>query len=247
MRDIDDYSKEYDKADFEEYEVKFRRKKILKVISQNGLRNILEIGCGKEPLFKYLDEYDSYILVEPSKSFFDNALAENEKFEGREKRHFINDFFAANDETQGHKYDCVICSSLLHELEDPEELLASIRKVCSDNTLVHINVPNADSFHRVLAMRMGLIEDVHQFSDRNVKLQQHSVFALKDLVEIVESAGFEVVEKGGYFIKPFTHGQMLSMINNGIIDEKTLEGLDEMYKDIPELSAEIYVNVKKRV
>ena len=43
MRDIDDYSKEYDKADFEEYEVKFRRKKILKVISQNGLRNILEI------------------------------------------------------------------------------------------------------------------------------------------------------------------------------------------------------------
>ncbi len=246
MRNIDDYSKEYDKKDFEEYEVKFRRKKILEVISQNRSKRILEIGCGKEPLFKYLQDYEEYVLVEPSKSFFSIALEENGKFDGKERRIFINDFFKASDEVLQHDFDCIICSSLLHELEDTDLFLEDIRKTCSDNTIVHINVPNANSFHRVLAMRMGLIEDVHQFSDRNKKLQQHSVFGMEDLAWTVEKAGFDIVEKGGYFVKPFTHGQMLKMIENGIIDEKTLEGLDLMYADLPDLSAEIYVNVKRK-
>lgn len=245
MRNIEEYSNEYNKADFEEYEVKYRRKKILEIISRKGLKNILEIGCGKEPLFKYLSDYDKYVLVEPLGDFYKNALEENEHFDGKQHRFFINNFFETDNDIKKHEYDCIICSSLLHELENPQTFLKHLRSVCNDRTLVHINVPNANSFHRVLAMKMGLIDDVYQFSERNYLFQQQNVFGMKELVSIVLDSGFKIVEKGGYFLKPFTHAQMLSMIESGIIDESTLDGLDLMCQDMPDYSAEIYVNINR--
>lgn len=54
-------------------------------------------------------------------------------------------------------------------------------------------------------------------------------------------AGLRVLERGSYFVKPFTHAQMEACLENGILSEKLLDGLDRMTKYMPELGAEIYV------
>ena len=138
--------------------------------------------------------------------------------------------------------DFILCAGLLHEVEHPEELLDDIRESMNSSTVVHIDVPNADSFHRVLAKEMGLIPDVHTFSDRNIQYQQHSVFDMEGLKSLVSDAGLKVIESGGYFLKPFTHAQMYQMIQDGIIDKKTLDGLYAMTPLMEAYASEIYVN-----
>lgn len=244
MRNIDDYTSEYKKDNFEEYEVVYRRKTILNHIEKYQSKKLLEIGCGMAPLFEFMGGYDLYCLIEPSKEFFCFARKLHEKSKGKSRRVLINDFFGKNPEVRKYDYDFIILSSLLHELEDPKEILLNVAEVCNKDTVVHVNVPNANSFHRVLARNMGLISDVHQLTERNMRFQQHTVFDMDDLRKIVKSAGFDVIEEGSYFFKPFTHSQMYTMIKIGIIDEKVLDGLDKMCGIFPDYGAEIYVNCR---
>lgn len=243
MRNISDYENEYLKPDFEKYQVIQRRKKVLDSIY--GRKKILEIGCGIDPMFKYIDwEVDVYKVFEPGGKFIDNAKKVARDI-GKEIL-FINKPFTAEDDTDGLEYDAVICSGLLHEVENPAELLENICMVSNKETLIHINVPNANSFHRLLAKEMKLISDTKQFSERNVKLQQNTVFDMDSLKSLCGEAGLVVESCGSYFVKPFAHFQMKQMMDEGIIDERVLDGLYSMTKYMPELGSEIYVNCRKQ-
>jgi cyclopropane fatty-acyl-phospholipid synthase-like methyltransferase len=52
-RNINTYISEYKNYNFEEIQVAYRRKKILKRLNLYPHKNILEIGCGFEPIFQY--------------------------------------------------------------------------------------------------------------------------------------------------------------------------------------------------
>ncbi len=45
----------------------------------------------------------------------------------------------------------IICSGLLHEVEEPDKMIRDIFRLCGRETIVHINVPNANSIHRLVA------------------------------------------------------------------------------------------------
>ena len=241
MRDIDKYTEDYNQPNFEDYQVIYRRKRILEIMKGYQPKRILEIGCGMEPLFQYINfGYDKYIIVEPSERFFDNAI---NLAKGNEKVIGYNSCFSSTEELKNSKIDFVICSSLLHELEQPIELLQSIAEICNENTIVHINVPNANSLHRLIAKEMGLIQDVHDMSERNKLYQQHNVYDLETLKASVDLVGFKVLEEGSYFVKPFAHGQMYEMIKQDIINENVSEGLYKLERYLPEYGSEIFVNV----
>lgn len=241
MRDIDKYTENYNHSVFEEYQVVFRRKKVLEILGKYRPKSILEIGCGNDPLFQYIDwPITDYTIVEPSSSFIENAkeLADTEYF------HFINCEFKATKELKDHRFEFVLCSGLLHEVEEPVSFLKEIVSICCENTIVHINVPNANSVHRLLALEMGIIKDIHEMSENNKILQQHSVFDMASLCNMVESVGLKIVDYGSLFIKPFTHRQMYQMIEQKILTEKILDGLYRLTKYMPELGSEIWVNCK---
>ena len=112
-----------------------------------------------------------------------------------------------------------------------------------ERSLLHINVPNADSLHRMLAKAMGLISDTHNLSSRNIELLQQRVYDKQSLQHEVESLGFVVVEQGGYFVKPFTHGQMQSM--TPILGTGVLDGLYKLGIEQPGIASEIYAEVRR--
>ncbi len=247
MRDINDYTAKYAVDYFEtRYMVKYRRKKILETLDKHKPENILEIGCGLEPLFKFYRDFDTYTVVEPSAEFCDNARSLAENLSSKIK--ILNAPF--EECALDKNFDFVIVSSLLHEVEQPEKLLAAIINAASDKTLVHINVPNAKSFHRLLALKSGIIKDVHAFSAQNKKFQQHSVWNIDELKEFIGEVAaknnrrVEFESSGSYFVKPFTHAQMEQCLNNGVFGENVLDGLNDMIEFMPELGAEIYVNCR---
>ena len=243
MRNIDDYEKKYmENIDFENVMVKYRRKKLLEIMQELKPQKIVEIGCGLEPTISFV-EYDwkKYVVFEPGKTFYEKAKKTLQNNSGVE---LYNDPFDGEKCRNVIDADFIICSEVLHEVEKPLELLKEIQKACSPKTMVYINVPNANSFHRKLALEMNLISDVTQLSDRNQYLQQHSVFSKESLVDLCKEAGFDEVKWGGIMVKPFTHGQMAQLVENDIMSEEMLEGLYKMGEDLPEISAEMYLLVK---
>ena len=242
MRDINKYSDDYLVQDFEIYQVKYRRKMVIEQIEKYQPHRILEIGCGQEPLFQHIKGKE-WVIVEPSKAFC--QIAES-KISEADYVHIIQGFFEDHIcQLESESFDMIICSGLLNEVEKPECMLEGIFRICKENTIVHINVANAYSFHRILAKNMGIIEDEHEMSERNILFQQNIVFDMDKLLEMMLKYKCEVLDQGSYFIKPFTHKQMNDLLKKGIIDKRVLDGLYSMACDLPRLGSEIFVNCRK--
>jgi hypothetical protein len=54
--------------------------------------------------------------------------------------------------------------------------MLSANALCSANTLVHVNVPNAKSMHRLLALEMGLIDTLYAPSELQKNIQATAYF-----------------------------------------------------------------------
>lgn len=242
MRDIVRYIKEYKEERFEIYQSEYRKKFILQIIDKYKPKDLLEIGCGTDPIFAHIPYMHNMTIVEPGQEFYEAALKLS-RSTGLNVRCICG--FMEQVDLSGNNFDFILCSSLLHEVEKPEVLLKKIYDVSDSNTVIHFNVPNANSLHRLIAVGGGLIERQDCLSKRNIELQQNNVFNLDTLSEMVRAAGFDIIEKGSYFIKPFTHKQMHEMMNSNIIGKEVLDGLFDLSKYLPQFGSEIYVNVRK--
>ena len=246
MRNLLKYAEDYTQQPFDDTHLHFRRKKLIEQIEEYQPKRIVEISCGKRPFFQDYTNFEELIIVEPTKAFYDNASGLLKNYpELDSKVILINDYFEnASDQLLETDIDFIIVSNVLQEIEDVSTFLKGLHNICSKNTIVHIVVPNAKSFHRLLAFEMGIIDSVYQLSDRNILLQQATVFDLETLSEVIKKIGFDIIKAGSSFIKPFTHQQMHDLLKHNIINETTLEGLYKMEQYMPELGAEIFVNCK---
>ena len=243
-RNIQQYQDTYDNLPFEEYQVLYRRKKVLEQINERGAHCILEIGCGNLPLYKDDQKGREWIIVEPGKRFYEKA-----KSEAPSNVYVFCDYFEDCTEkilNLNKKIDYIVCSALLHELEKPENMLNSICNICDQDTIVHIDVPNAKSIHRLLAMEMGIIPDIYTVSQQAIKLQQQSVYDKRILRNLCEENALQVINEGSYFVKPFTHRQMQDCLDYGIFDRRLLDGLDRLIRYMPEYGSEIFVECRKK-
>ncbi len=243
-RDMKKYSEFYTNDGFRSTMVKYRRRKIMEILDSYKPKNVLEVGCGLQSLFDFYQDYDTFTIIEPSEDFIE-TVKKSENFNDRVK--IVSGFIEDNiDNLKNQKYDFIVVSSLLHEVLNPEMLLKSIKNLMSKDTLIHINVPNSKGFHLLWAYKSGLIPNLGNLSERAKILQQHTTYDTDTLKEFVEKLGFVVVESGSYFVKPFNHAKMQECLDNGIIDEKLLDGLFKMTDYFPELGSEIFVNCKIR-
>lgn len=241
-RDIDKYTQDYLNHDFEDTMIYYRRKKVLEILNKYNPKKILEIGCGTQSIFDFYTDYETFTVVEPSDQFC-KLIKQSDKYNSR--INIINDFLENQTETLRNKeFDFILLSGLLHEVTEPIKMLKCIKQLCNNKTLIHINVPNAESIHLLWAYKAGLIEKIGNLTDVAKHFQQHTTFTLESLVEIVDSVNFSIIEKGSYFIKPFNHPKMQLLINQGIIDTKLLDGLYNLTEYFPNNGAEIYVNCK---
>lgn len=243
-RDINSYEQAYNNHQFEEVMVEYRRKLVISCLNKYKSDNILEVGCGNEPIFKYFDNFSSITVVEPGMQFFNNLVETGKEIKGKEIIPYLGLIEEITPKLAGKKFDFIIISSLLHEMKKPEIILNAIAPLCSPETVVHINVPNKYSFHRMLAIKSKIIKSVDEHSDAQKRLQQSDFFDFQSLTHLVESCSFNVIDKGSYFIKPFTHGQMSDILKNNIINKQVLDGLFELSDLFPDNGAEIYVNAR---
>jgi ubiquinone/menaquinone biosynthesis C-methylase UbiE len=238
------YQAEYVKLPFEDYQVAMRRRCLLEILQNYKPQRILEIGCGMYPTFQSYQDFEKFCVVEPGDMFMRHAR----ELAGDDKRISLINFKFENVYQmflEGY-FDFIIASSVLHEVKDCTQFMKCIYAVCGEFTCVHINVPNAQSFHRILGHKMGLVDSTASLTPTQELMQQYHTFDRNSLVKLVCDTGFLVIRSGSVFMKPFSHEQMDRMMKAGIINEKTLDGLYELADAFPENGSEIYVNAFKR-
>ena len=242
-RDLNRYQEDYAANPFEGAMVEIRRKMVLNFLRSHDLKNILEVGCGGYPLFEDLENFESFVVVDPGLNFCERARAAAALHSKPDRIQIHQVPF--EDFEPSESIDCIVISSLLHELADPAIMLRHGFKMAPSDCWLHVNVPNARSFHRLLAVESGLIRNVYEKSATQIRMQQSHTFDLESLAELVRTSGFEIVESGSYFIKPFTHAQMQQLIETGLLTKNLIEGLMGMERHAPGLGAEIFVNAQK--
>ncbi len=249
MADINRYTREYlrhySEDSFELHAIAARRKQVLNSVRKYPHESILEVGCGVEPCFAFFEDYKTYAVVEPSDDFIQRA---RRCAEGKPNIRIFPGYLedvAENLRAQA-SFDFIIVSSLLHEVPDPATLLQAVRRLSTPSTTIHINVPNVYSFHRLLALEMGLIRSLFEPSATEVRFQRHTRFDRNLLLQVVEENGFRVLHFETYLIKLFTHDQMDALLTHGIIDSKTIGALEAMTKYLPHMGCEMFVEVRIR-
>ncbi|MCQ0091075.1 bifunctional 2-polyprenyl-6-hydroxyphenol methylase/3-demethylubiquinol 3-O-methyltransferase UbiG [Roseovarius sp. M141] len=241
-KSITSYTTEYlDDFGFEAEMVRYRRQLVLERLAHHSPQTVIELGCGADLQAKgYWDaggRWSDWTIIEPSQFFSDHARAS--PLPGLR---VIQGFFENVTEQVPNAADLMLCSGLLHEVPDSDQLISAMRQRMGPETVLHINVPNAQSIHRQLAQAMGLIDDVKAISPRNASLQQPRVYDLPDLVAQLEDHGLSVTATGGHLVKPFTHQQMEPLVSD--LGREVMNGLYELGKRLPNLASEVFVEAR---
>lgn len=211
---------------------------ILNKLQKYPHKRFLEIGCGPYPMLEKINDYHRMVLVEPKQKYFRLASISAARFSNAM---VINDLIenVAGD-LRGEDFDFIVIGGFLHEIENPDQVLHAVRSICSENTIVYSYVPNAKSFHRLLASKMELIRNIYEKSEHDEIFNRKIIFDLDEFNRLFIKQKFKVIESGSYFVKLFAHDQMSTLVNTQMIDNKFIEGLSKMIEFMPNLGAEIY-------
>ncbi len=232
------YEKEYIELPFENILREYRKKNITEILKKYSYKSFLEIGCGPDPLAKDITNFDKIVVVEPGKLFYHMVKMQTN---GDPKITVINDLVEnVVNKLKKKTFNFIVIGGFLHEIDNPEIVLEAVRKICSKHTIVYSFVPNAKSFHRLLAFKMGIIKDIYEKSSHDKMFCRQKVFDIETFNTLFTKNGFNVIDSGSYFMKPFTHNQMSDLLDYRFIDKSFLDGFDKMIDFLPDMGAEIW-------
>ena len=167
------YSKNYS---FESINLQFREKKLLEILDKYKPKNILEIGCGYNPISLKYQDFKNSTLIEPGQKPYNDVF---NKIQHYPKIKIINNFFEnLTNELKENLYDFIIIDGVLHEVENSNNFLKLISYLSNPKTYIYINVPNANSLHRKIALEMNIIDNIFQKSNRNKIFEQKIIYSL---------------------------------------------------------------------
>jgi len=205
--------------------IEFKYRFISDYITENS--KVLEIGPAEGPMTELLlnNHKIKLTLIEPSKGFFKKLKL---KFPNL---NIINSYL--EDSKLDEKYDVIICSHILEHLEDPVPFLNKLKEYCSNKTKIFISVPNAKSFHRLLGVKLDLLDSEYSLNDADISVGHKRVYDFNLLKKQLTKVNYKVNFMTGIFFKILSNDQLESF------DKNIVNGFYELGKNFPENCAEI--------
>lgn len=244
----EDYATKYlVDMEFERDLITARQDRCLEFLDAHLTSTLLEVGCGPNLLIDRFDlpasSIQTWMVVEPSfyADDIEAKMAECDKL--ALTRGYMEDHVEALTAAVPGGFDAVMLSGLLHETTNPAAMLSASYALLRKGGHLFVSVPNALSFHRLLAVEMGMMDSATQLSARNVELGQPVVYQRDTLETLVRQAGFEALEFSGYMFKPFSNAQMGTVID--ALGTDMVDGLNKLGRLFPDNAAEIAVVAQK--
>lgn len=161
-------------------------------------RYVLELGYGAGIITRDLIAGKKEVfVVDGSREFCDRAHRD-----GASVSHSMFEDFNLGD---ARKFDAVIASFVLEHVEDPVVLLEKCHQ-WADRLIVVAG--NANSYHRQLAVKMGLQPTIYSLSQRDHQVGHHRVYDWAILCSHLHVAGWSPVTWKGIMLKPLPNSML---------------------------------------
>jgi 2-polyprenyl-3-methyl-5-hydroxy-6-metoxy-1,4-benzoquinol methylase len=138
------------------------------------------------------------------------------------------------------KSDITIMSSILHEVEDPSQLLNAAIGLTKPGGILAVIVTNKESIHRILGVHLGFQMELNQKTATEIHMQQaHGAYSITELTTELQDRGLEVIKVETFFPKMFSHMQMQRFLDESLITFEFLESMEALSDSLPGLGSEI--------
>jgi trans-aconitate methyltransferase len=176
------------------------------VIPAGGGSSALELGCAKGLWTQVLcDRYERLDVVDGSAELL-AEVARSCAGRAHLTTHtaLAEEFLFAASET----WQDIYMTFLLEHIEEPVELLRLARSHLAENGVLFVAVPNANSVHRVLALRAGLIQSTTELSENDIRVGHRRVYTKALLREHLRQANLRITLEKPVGLKPLTLKQL---------------------------------------
>lgn len=140
------------------------------------------------------------------------------------------------------KYENIILGHVLEHVDDPSAILGMCREWLADGGRIFVAVPNAQSIHRQAAVKMGLLESVYSFSEKDRRHGHQRVFDWDMLQGLFGQACLKIIKRGGYWLKPLSDRQIEAGWTEEMVKAFLLLG-----EEYPDIAGEIYIIAGKEL
>ncbi len=185
--------------------------------------HVLDLGYGDGLFLESISDFNHVTLVEGSSELVEVARSRVKKL--NLNVNVINSLF--EDFSPNVQFDIVVASHVLEHVDDPRYLLTKIKTWLKPKGLLICIVPNRESLHRRLGLKMGMISKLDELSDRDKVVGHQRVYSLKDLELDLSRSGFQTLESRGFFTKALSNAQMLGL------SKEVIFGLCQLSEDLP--------------
>ncbi len=244
-RNLEQYLESYESLPFEVIQEHFRRKSLIEFLLLSNFSTATEIGCGRSSLFEHWLPSGRAQTLEPISALLDEAktkMVGNSIWFGFESR--VEDALKLDTLQLS---DVTIVSSLLHEVEDPKKLLASVTAITNPGGLIVVIVTNKHSLHRILGVHLGLLTSLDEKTNTEIHMQQsRGAYSRNELVDEIVSANLEVIQVKTIFPKLFSHRQMSDLLEKKVISSEFLETMDALAPELQDFGSELFVVAKRK-
>lgn len=226
MGDVEARSSWYlqEQLDFDKRLIGFRYR-TLKPFLQGPLG--LELGPAEGEMTRFLvEDFAQLVTVDGSREL----LAQ---IPDRPNLRKVHSLFEAYQPEQ--RFNTIVMEHILEHVDDPVGLLRRAAPWLAPGGRILAGVPNGNSIHRLVAVKMGLLKHQCDLNDRDHVLGHQRVYTPATLRADLEAAGLKVVHSGGVYFKPLSNKQIQDHWS-----EEMIEGFYELGKDFPDLAAELY-------
>lgn len=139
------------------------------------------------------------------------------------------------------RFDCILATNILEHVDDPRTTLEAVSRWCNNETLLVVSVPNSESFHRRLAVLMGLQPTLDTLSPRDHLVGHQRVYSREMLLDHIDEAGFEVIAQKGFLLKALPNSMMADF------SPELIQALYKIADELPvEYSADMGFMLRKK-
>lgn len=189
---------------------------------------ILEVGPADGEMTRLIYEnYKDLTVVDGAEKYVKEILNLHPKIKGHVS-------MVENYQTQD-KYDTIILAHVLEHVQNPNLTLKHLSTLLKPQGRIIIIVPNANSLHRFVGVKMGMIKKTTELNDADRSVNHRRVYTTKSLEKDIQNSGLSLTKIGGIFLKPLSNKQIEDQWNDNLI-----EGYYQLGKDFPEISSELF-------
>lgn len=165
--------------------------------------SVLELGCADGAMTKLLlDSFNKITVIDGSEIAITRLLQNINECNIQAKVGYFEEIEI------NEKYDTIIMGHILEHVDNPIFILNKFKEYLVEGGVIIITVPNAKSFHRIAAVKMGMLKSIYELNRTDIKIGHKRVYDWDKLTDHINMAELKLIKRTGYWLKFLSNKQI---------------------------------------